>query len=150
GISTAVVDVDDVYDEFNFGIRDPQAIRAFMQNAQQQWKTAPRWLMLVGDASMDPRNYLEMASADYVPTKLVTTTPLMAPMDGWFPDFNNDNIAAIPVGRIPVRTADEAARIFGRLTSRGTPSGTWANSALFVADVSDDFDFAGAAAAAAA
>jgi uncharacterized repeat protein (TIGR01451 family) len=148
GISTAIVDVDDVYDEFNFGIRDPQAIRAFMQNAAQQWKTVPRWLMLVGDASMDPRNYLEMTSADYMPTKLVSTTPLMAAMDDWFTDYNNDGLPDVPVGRIPVRTADEASRIFGRLTSRGTPSGTWANSALFVADVSDDYDFAGAAAAA--
>jgi uncharacterized repeat protein (TIGR01451 family) len=149
GISTAIVDVDDVYDEFNFGIRDPQAIRAFMQNAAT-WKNAPRWLMLVGDASFDARNYLELASADYLPTKLVTTTPLMAPMDDWYTDFNGDGIAEVPVGRIPVRTADEASRIFGRLASRGTPSGAWSNSALFVADVSDDFDFAGAAASAAA
>ena len=153
GISTAVVDVDDVYDEFNFGIRDPQAIRGFMENAAG-WKTAPRWLMLVGDASIDPRNYLEMASADYLPTKLVTTTPLMAPMDDWYTDFNGDGVPEVPVGRIPVRTANDAARVFARLTSRGTPAGApagaWASSALFVADVSDDFDFAGAAASAAA
>ncbi|MEK6373632.1 MAG: C25 family cysteine peptidase [Acidobacteriota bacterium] len=149
GISTVIVDVDDVYDEFNFGIRDPQAIRNFMQNAAQ-WKTAPRWLMLVGDASIDPRNYLEMGSADFMPTKLVTTTPLMAPMDDWFTDFNGDGIAEVPVGRIPVRTADDAARIFNRLASRGTPSGTWSNSALFVADNPGDYDFADAAASAAA
>jgi len=149
GISTAIVDVDDVYDEFNFGIRDPQAIRGFMQNAAA-WKTAPRWLMLVGDASIDPRNYLELASADYVPTKVVTTTPLMAPSDDWFTDFNGDSIADVPVGRIPVRTADDAARIFNRLAARGTPSGNWSTSALFVADNPDGYDFAGAAASAAA
>jgi uncharacterized repeat protein (TIGR01451 family) len=149
GISTAIVDVDDLYDEFNFGIRDPQAIRNFMQSAAQ-WKTAPRWLMLVGDASIDPRNYLEMGSADFMPTKLVTTTPLMAAMDDWFTDFNGDGIGDVPVGRIPVRTADDAARIFNRLASRGTPSGTWSTSALFVADEPGDYDFAGAAASAAA
>src|SRR5205085_7372972 len=87
GISTAFVDVDDVYDEFNFSVRDPQAIRNFMQNAAT-WKNAPRWLMLVGDASIDPRNYLEMGSVDFLPAKLVATTQLETSSDDWFTDFN--------------------------------------------------------------
>jgi hypothetical protein len=106
--------------------------------------------MLVGDASIDPRNYLEMGSVDFLPAKLVATTQLETSSDDWFTDFNGDGIADVPVGRIPVRTADDAARIFSRLASRGTPSGTWSSNALFVADVSDDFDFAAAAASVAA
>jgi hypothetical protein len=148
GISTALVDVDDVYDEFNFGIRDPQAIRNFMQHAAT-WKRAPRWLMLVGDASIDPRNYLGMGSFDFVPTELVPTVYLQTAMDDWFTDFNGDNIADVPVGRIPVRTADDAARIFARIASRGTPVGSWSTSALFVTDWWPDWDFGAAAATAA-
>ena len=149
GITTALVDVDDVYDEFNFGVRDPQAIRSFMQHASQ-WKRAPRWLLLVGDASMDPRNYLGLGSLDFVPTKLVPTVYLQTAMDDWFTDFNGDDIADVPVGRISVRTAADAARIFARLTARGTPAGAWANRALFVTDWWPDWDFAAAAAPAAA
>ena len=149
GISTAIVDVDDVYDEFNFGVRDPQAIRAFMQNAAQ-WKIAPRWLMLVGDASIDPRDYLGMGSVDYLPTKLVATTQLETASDDWFTDFNGDGIADVPVGRISVRSAGDAARVFNRLAARGAPAGPWSNSALFVADDPGDFDFAAAAASVAA
>jgi uncharacterized repeat protein (TIGR01451 family) len=145
GLATAVVDVEDTYDEFNFGIRSPEAIRSFLQNAATKWKKAPRYVLLVGDASIDPRNYLELGAFDFVPTKLVNTTLIKTASDDWFTDFNGDGIADIPIGRIPVRTADEASLVFNKLTSRGTPSGAWANSVLFVSDRTTDFDFGGVA-----
>ncbi|HXH42060.1 MAG TPA: C25 family cysteine peptidase [Thermoanaerobaculia bacterium] len=140
GTATAVVDVDDLYDEFNFGIRSPQAIRAFFQLAAS-WKHAPSAVLLLGDASVDPRNYLGVGTFDFVPTKLIGTTLLTTASDDWFTDFNNDGIADIPVGRIPVDTPDEAALVIGKIASRGTPSGTWARNALLIADHADDFDF---------
>jgi len=140
GTATAIVDVDDLYDEFNFGIRTPGAIRSFFQLAAS-WKRAPGAFMLLGDASVDPRNYLDFGTFDYTPTKLVTTSLLTTASDDWFTDFNNDGIADIPVGRIPVRTPEEASLVLGKITSRGTPSGTWSKSALFVADHSADYDF---------
>ena len=81
--------------------------------------------MLLGDASVDPRNYLGMGTFDYVPTKLVRTSLLRTASDDWFTDFNDDGIADIPVGRIPVRTPAEAALVIGKIASRGTPSGAW-------------------------
>jgi uncharacterized repeat protein (TIGR01451 family) len=144
GTNTAIVDVDDLYDEFNFGIRSPEAIRSFFQ-LTTTWKRAPGAFMLLGDASLDPRNYLGAGAYDFVPTRMVLTALLRTASDDWFTDFNNDGIADIPIGRIPVRTADDAALILGRIASRGTPSGTWAHSALFVADHSTDYDFGGVA-----
>ncbi len=143
GLVTTIVDVEDVYDEFNFGIRSPQAIRSFIGQAAAKWKKPPRYVMLVGDASFDPRGYLELGLDDFIPTKLVATTLLKADSDDWFTDFNNDGIADIPIGRIPVRTAADASIVFNKLTSRGTPTGTWANSVLFITDRTTDFDFAG-------
>jgi len=144
GTATSIVDVDDLYDEFNFGIRSPQAIRSFFQLAST-WKHAPGAVMLLGDASLDPRNYIGTGAYDYVPTRLVNTTLLRTASDDWFTDFNNDGIADIPIGRIPVRTAAEAQLVLGKITSRGTPSGAWANNALFVADYTTDYDFGGVA-----
>lgn len=140
GTATSIVDVDDLYDEFNFGIRSPDAIRSFFQLAST-WKHAPGAAMLLGDASIDPRNYMGTGAADFVPTRMVITSLLRTASDDWFTDFNNDGIADIPIGRIPVRTAAEAQLILGKIASRGTPSGTWARSALFVADQSTDYDF---------
>jgi Peptidase family C25 len=144
GIGTAVVDVDDLYDEFNFGIRSPEAIRSFFR-AAAGWKRAPGAALLLGDASMDPRNYLGVAAFDFVPTKLVPTFYMKTASDDWFTDFNNDGIGDIPVGRIPVRTAQEASLVIGKITSRGTPAGPWSKTALFVADGPGDFDFPGVA-----
>ena len=141
GTATEVIDVDDLYDEFNFGIRSPEAIRAFCKLASG-WKHAPSAVLLLGDASVDPRNYLGTGTFDYVPTKLVRTLLLRTASDDWFTDFNDDGIADIPVGRIPVRTPAEAALVIGKIASRGTPAGPWASKALFVADSSPEFDFA--------
>src|SRR5208283_4536044 len=41
GKSAAVVLIDDLYDEFNFGERSPAAIREFLQTAVNAWHTAP-------------------------------------------------------------------------------------------------------------
>jgi Peptidase family C25 len=57
GLSVAVVDVEDVYDEFLDGIADPLAIKRFLQRAVEAWpKPAPRFVLLVGDASWDTRS----------------------------------------------------------------------------------------------
>ena len=41
GKPSAVVPIDELYDEFNFGERSPFAIRRFLQAATQNWKKAP-------------------------------------------------------------------------------------------------------------
>lgn len=56
GLKVAVLDVDAVYDQFNHGITHPQAIRNLVDDGLRNWKTKPRFLLLVGDASFDIRH----------------------------------------------------------------------------------------------
>ena len=57
GLKVALIDVDDVYDEFSHGIVNPEGIRALMSRAYNDWpKPAPRYALLVGDASFDIRH----------------------------------------------------------------------------------------------
>jgi Peptidase family C25 len=57
GLKVAVMDVDEVYDQFNHGISHPQAIRNLMQSAWKDWpEPKPRFALLVGDASFDIRH----------------------------------------------------------------------------------------------
>lgn len=59
GLKVAVVDIQDVYDEFNHGILHPRALRDFLDYAYHKWKRpAPRYVLLVGDASWDAKNEL--------------------------------------------------------------------------------------------
>lgn len=57
GLKVAVLDVEEVYDQFNDGITHPQAIRNLMRQAYTDWpEPRPRFALLVGDASFDIRH----------------------------------------------------------------------------------------------
>ncbi|HEV8432004.1 MAG TPA: C25 family cysteine peptidase, partial [Thermoanaerobaculia bacterium] len=128
GIKTIVVDVQNVYDEFSYGVHGPDAIRAFFQRATSSWTTKPAYAILFGDSSFDPRNYYGMGSYDFVPTKMIASQYLKAASDDWFADFNNTGIPVIAIGRMSARTPDDANGIVAKYIARGTavPTGTWA------------------------
>jgi uncharacterized repeat protein (TIGR01451 family) len=143
GQSSAVVLVGDLYDEFTFGEHSPYAIREFLQTASKVWHTAPKYLLLNGRASLDPRNFLGFGHLDLVPTKIVPTSSLMTASDDWFSDFNNSGTATIATGRLPVATADEANAVIDKISgyeSQAT-NGPWTLQALMVADQNDTEDF---------
>lgn len=143
GKSTAVVPIEDLFDEFNFGERSPDVIREFLRTATKAWQTAPHYLLLNGRASIDPRNYLGFGHLDLVPTKIVPTASLMTASDDWFSDFNDAGIPTIATGRFPVTTPEEAALVAGKVaTYEGqSTNGPWTSQALMVADVNDVENF---------
>jgi uncharacterized repeat protein (TIGR01451 family) len=139
GTSAMLVSVDAVYDEFNFGERTPFAIRNFLRTATAAWTNKPQYLLLGGDASVDPRNYLGFGFFDFVPTRIIPTAVLKTASDDWFSDFNNTGIASIATGRMPGRTPDDMQTMVGKtLNYISNTGGGWNNQALFVADQNDD------------
>ncbi len=102
GWRVALIPVEDIYDEFSFGRKTPGAVKAFCEQASTRWQGAPRFLLLAGDASLDPRGYLETGILDRVPTKLVETTAMETASDDWFADFDGDGMPELAVGRLPV------------------------------------------------
>jgi hypothetical protein len=144
GQSSTVVPVTDLYDEFTFGEHSPDAIRDFLQTATKAWTTAPRFLLLSGRASLDPRNYLGFGHLDFVPTKIVPTTSLMTASDDWFSDFTNSGMPTIATGRLPVSTAAEAATVVNKIAAYEGQStnGPWTLQALMVNDKNDTENFA--------
>jgi hypothetical protein len=145
GWSVALVDVEDAYDEFSFGAKSPWALRDLLTLASAS-SHPPRYLLLVGDATMDPRNYLGMGDFDLVPTKLVDTALLETASDDWFGDFNGDGIPEMAVGRLAVRSAQQAATAVAKIVGyEQAGGGSWTNEALVVADRNDTFDFESAA-----
>ncbi len=135
GISTTIVDVQNVYDEFSYGQHGPDAIRAFLQRAATSWTKAPHYVVLLGHASADPRDYLGMGSTDFVPTKLVATSIIKTASDDWFADFNNTGLATMAIGRIPVRTAAEADTVVGKIVRHASlPPDAWTKNVQIVAD----------------
>jgi hypothetical protein len=145
GFNVAVVNVEDVFDEFAYGTHTPQAIRDFMALAKNNWAQGPGYLLLVGDASYDPRNYLGVGSFDFVPSKQVDTgtinaaTSLETASDDWLTDFDDNGIADISLGRLPVRTVAEANLMVSKIVNY-SPGNTSA-SAMLVADTQGSYYF---------
>ncbi|MBV9070115.1 MAG: hypothetical protein JO093_07655 [Acidobacteria bacterium] len=140
GTLTNVVDVEDIYDEYNFGIDSQEAIRSFLSSTRT-WSRAPKYVLLLGDASIDPRNYLGLGAFNFVPTRLVPTVYFNAPSDDWFTDFNSDTIPDLAIGRIPVKTAADANTVINKIATRTTPLTTSSQNAVLIADVPETFDF---------
>ena len=141
GHTPAIVDVNDIYDEFSFGEKTPQAIKDFLQWARTNWRQAPRFVVLLGDATIDPRDYQGYGDADFVPTKQVAmaAVALETASDDWFVDFDNNGLPDVPIGRLSVRTADQAETMVAKIVSyeHATPQ-AWTKDVLLVAGQSDD------------
>jgi hypothetical protein len=134
-------DIADIYDEFSYGQKTPQAIRDFLA-ATRRWQRPSRYVLLLGDASFDPKNHLGLGEGDLVPTKLIETRFLETASDDWLADFNGDGASDLAIGRLPARNAEEATRLIAKVLShdQSRPVG----EALFVSDSNDGFDFAAA------
>jgi len=138
GKSVSLLSVDQIYDEFNFGERSPYAIKNFLRSAMGAWSNKPHYLLLAGDASVDPRDYLGFGSFDFVPTKIVVTAELKTASDDWFSDFDNTGFAKIATGRLPARTSTDAQTMVSKILSYATSSpASWMNQTMLVADVDE-------------
>jgi Peptidase family C25 len=114
-------------------------MKDFLSFAGNNWKVAPRFVLMLGDASFDSRNYLGVGDFDLVPTKLVDTEFMETASDDWFADFNNDGIAEMAVGRLPARTPLEADVMITKILAYATARP--AEEALLVVDINDVYDF---------
>ncbi len=151
GHRVQLVTTEQLYDEYNFGERSPFAMRAFLQDAVSHWSRKPQFLLLVGDASFDPRNYLGFGQTDFVPTRIIETSAFKTASDDWFTDFQQTGFATLPTGRLPVSTPAEADLVVSKIVNyeQRTSAGDWSSQALFIADQNVDTNFSNATAAAA-
>jgi len=144
GYKVTKVDIEDVFDEFSYGVHSPQAIKDFMSQARS-WSQPPAYLLLVGDATYDPRNYMGFGNLDFVPTKQIDTgiagtdTAIETASDDWFTDLNGDGIGDISVGRLPVRTLSDANLVVSKIVNY-SPSNS-GNRALLIADTQGSYYF---------
>ena len=76
GFRTAVVSADDIYNEFNGGVRDPKAIRDFIFYVAHYWQPpVVSHVVLMGDGNYDPLNFLNANEPTYIPPWLAAVDP---------------------------------------------------------------------------
>jgi len=130
--------VEQLYDEFNWGEKTPYALKNFLSTAKSAWVTKPQFVLLGGDGTFDPKNYLGQGENDFVPTYLVGTTLLETASDDWYADLSNTGLPQMAVGRLPIRTAGEGTALVNKIVAYDQAgSSSWRQSALLVADNND-------------
>lgn len=141
GLNVAVVDIEDIYDEFSFGATSSTSLKAFFA------RTLPDYALLIGDASTDPRVYLNFSFGNYIPTAFFDSGFGQIVSDELLGDFTapeSDFVADFPIGRLPARTLAQANTMvtkviaFEASLAAGDP---FSRGALFVNDDPIGYDF---------
>ena len=97
-LRSLVVDIEDVYDEFNHGVPSPEAIWRFLRFAHLNWDVSPRYVLLAGEGSYDYKNRL--GHGDSVVPSLLAPTPYgLYPSDFLYADVAGNDWGAGARGR---------------------------------------------------
>ncbi|HLX11423.1 MAG TPA: C25 family cysteine peptidase, partial [Bacteroidota bacterium] len=142
-LRTAVIDVQDIYDEFNYGHLDPTSLRSFLKYAYYNWtKPSPTYVLFFGGTTWDPKKNLPTSiKVNYVPSY---GNP---PSDNALVCFDT-TLTYMPymlTGRIPAETTATATAVVNKIIAYETPPQTaWDKQFLFItggADAGEQYSF---------
>lgn len=122
GFLVKVIDVSDVFDEFNYGVLSANSINSFLNYAKNNWTTQPNYVLLIGEASYDSRNYEGFGYWNLVPSKLVDTVYSESPSDEALGDFNGDGLSELAIGRVPARTVPVITTVYNKTVAFEMPA----------------------------
>ncbi len=144
GISVEVVDIDDIFDEFSYGTATSIGMSDFFYYAKNNWQTPPSYILLIGDATYDYRNYLNRPFQNFIPTKRVDTVYEETGSDEAFCDFLNTGLSDIAIGRIPAQTPQDVTLMLNKtMAFESTIAGAFNRGAIFASDLPNGYDFEG-------
>lgn len=150
GYQVKVVDVDQVYDSYSYGIKDAAALQRLVATAYNQLGTS--YVLLVGGDSYDYKGVLPNQSVSFVPTLYTRTHPVVhfTPSDPLIGDVTGNRVPDVAVGRFPVRSIEELEAIIQKTlqyeasiddpvaivsTDRRAPNGNFSGIGASLADL---------------
>lgn len=116
GISTILVPVENIYDEFNYSLAHPRAIKDAIAYFYNNWKTPQlKYALFVGDWSWDWHNLLNTHKQNFIPTWYVPHFKIEYATDTYFSSVDDDFIPEVALGRLPVKTISEAETTINKI-----------------------------------
>ncbi len=152
GLKVHVVTTTEVYNEFSSGSQDPIAIRSFAKMFYDKGDKL-QYLLLFGDASYDFKDRISgntnfvvsyQSPNSFDPVGSYVSDDYMALLDdhegAWSEDRNNLDKIDLGVGRLPVKSIEEANAVVSKIKNyyRESNMGDWQNKMVFVADDGDN------------
>lgn len=149
GKRVKLVAVEDIYDDFGFGLASPMAIRNYLAFAYETYAApAPYAALLVGDGHYDFQDYLGLHASSFIPPYIWAREYSVGDDNyvyfGRLDRLDSDSsYVQIPdrgwdmmIARWPVRSPGEIAAYIDKLKSYESPAtqGIWRSRITFVAD----------------
>jgi len=145
GLATRAVAFEEIADDFGHGQASAEAIKAFLAYAFHSWtRPSPRYVLLLGDSSYDPRNFIGTSQPSPLPALWAKTSYLWTVSDPQLAAVNGkDSLPDMAIGRLPASTVEEAQALVAKLLAWEDSGQGLAGPAALVADnpdVAGDFE----------
>ena len=143
GLVSMSIDVQDIYDEFGYGIVSAEAIHDFLLFTYSNWgTTAPSYVVLMGDGHYNPKDYYPgvqgFGRESYIPPYLSPVDPLIletAADNRYVMLVGEDNLPDMMLGRLAVNSQAEASAFVNKIIAyEQEPAADWQEQVLSVAD----------------
>jgi len=113
GMVVEIVTTEELYDRYNFGRFDPEAIRRGVQDAR------PSYLLLVGDTTFDYFGYTCSRAVNRLPSYLVNGRRYQIPSDNRFACLDDDDEAPdLAVGRLTAVNTTQVRSMVAKTLAR--------------------------------
>ena len=145
GLQARAVAFEEIASEFGHGQPSAEAIQSFLAYAFHSWaRPSPRYVLLLGDSSYDPRNFMGTSQPSPLPALWTKTSYLWTVSDPLLAAVNGDD--ALPdfaIGRLPAATVEQAQALVQKLLAWEDSGQGLKGGAALVADnpdIAGDFE----------
>ena len=141
GWKIEVVNVEDIYEAYGYGMETPEAIQAYLKIADTKGVTH---VQLIGAANYDYHDYLGLGSLSFIPSIYVETGGIVSytPSDTLYVADETD-MPQMAIGRWPIRTLEGLEAVVNKSLIWKYSGQSAAHTALLIADQNDgnlDYD----------
>ena len=139
GLAARGVSLEQIAAEFGYGQPSGEAVKSFIAHAYQSWaRPSPRYVLLLGDASYDPRNFAGSSPPSPLPALWTKTSYLWTASDPLLAAVNGeDGLPDLAIGRLPATTVEQAETLVAKLLAWEDSGQGLAGRAALVADNPD-------------
>ena len=139
GLTTFAASLEQIASEFGGGSPSGEAIRDFLAFAFHSWKApAPRYVLLLGDASYDPRNFTGSDPGAPLPALWTKTSYLWTASDPALAAVNGEDLLPdLALGRLPATNLAQAQALVQKVLDWEDAGYDLSGPATLVADDPD-------------
>jgi hypothetical protein len=139
GLTTFAASLEQIASEFGGGAPSAQAIKDFLAYAFHNWTDpAPRYVLLLGDASYDSQNFSGNNPGSPLPALWTKTSYMWTASDPALAAVNGEDLLPdLALGRLPATTLDEAHALVRKVLDWEDAGYDLSGAATLVADNPD-------------